>query len=175
MTTMSTPPTPNQPTPDQYDKLDHLIKDIKICMMTTSDGGLLRSRPMWVKSSLRDGADRKLWFFTKQSAAKVDEIRDESDVNLSFADPGSDEFVSVSGKARVSRDREKIKDLWDVSLKAWFPDGPESQDIALISVEPTAAEYWDVPSSAMVHLWGIVKAATTGESPSPGETAKVDL
>ena len=130
---------------------------------------------MWVKSGLRDHGDRKIWFFTRKDAPKVEEIQADRDVGLTFAEPDNSRYVSVSGRTGVSHDRQKIHDLWDTSLKAWFPDGPDDPNIALLAVDPAAAEYWDTPGSAMVHLYGVVKATLTGESPSPGDQAKVDL
>ena len=71
--------------------------------------------------------------------------------------------------------RAKVKELWSESLRTWFPKGADDPDIALLRVTVDAAEYWDSPSSAMVHLYGYVKAVTTGKRPDPGENEKVDL
>jgi hypothetical protein len=45
--------------------------------------------------------------------------------------------------------------------------------VALLKVTVEAAEYWDAPNSMMVHAYGYVKAALTGEPPHPGENRKV--
>ena len=50
-------------------KLWELIKTVEIAMMVTEDGEHLRSRPMAVTQKEFDG---KLWFFTHESAHKVD-------------------------------------------------------------------------------------------------------
>ena len=156
-------------------KLADLIKDIKVCMMTTNDEGTFRSRPMWNKAEASDVRGGKLYFFTNKNDAKVAEIADDRDVNCSFSDPAGDEYVSVSGRGRVTTDTALAERLWDTSLKAWFPDGPASPEVGIIAVDVTAAEYWDAPDSAMVHLWGVAKAAVTGESPEPGGNQKIDV
>jgi general stress protein 26 len=117
--------------------------------------------------------DGTLWFFTGVGSDKVHEIKDDQHVNLSYANPKSQTYISVSGRARIVREREKIHELWSPELKAWFPEGKDDPQIALLEVQVDDAEYWDTPSNAMIHLVGMVKAVTTGQSYEPGENEKV--
>ena len=158
---------------DQIKKLGELIKGINIAMMATAlPDGDLRSRPMATQEEEFDGT---LWFFTGSDSGKVHEIEDDQHVNLSYSEPGAQKYVSVSGRARLVHDRAKIEELWSPPLKAWFPDGVEDPNIALLKVEVDSAEYWDTPSSKMVHLIGFVKATVTGQSYDPGENEKITL
>ena len=52
--------------------------------------------------------------------------------------------------------------------------GKDDPEVALIRVCPEKGEYWDSPNATMLHLYGTVKAALTGESPKT-ETKKVGL
>jgi general stress protein 26 len=154
-------------------KLGEMIKDIDFAMMTTvEEDGTLRSRPMSTQQVEFDG---DLWFFTRESAPKVEEVENDRRVNLSYADPKDQRYVSVSGAAQVVRDRQKIEELWSPALKAWFPKGLEDPDIALLRVRVEQAEYWDSPSSTMMHILGFIKALATGQSYEPGENEKLDL
>ncbi len=156
-------------------KLGELIKDIRIAMLTTADAdGSLRSRPMATPKQAFDGT---LWFFTRASSPKVDEVEQAHEVNLSYAAPDSNTYLSVSGTAQLVRDQEKAKELWNPLLKAWFPQGLEDPDLALLRVSVEKAEYWDSPSSTMVQIAGFVKAIATGHSyhPGPGEHARLEL
>ena len=158
---------------DEQQKLFEMIKDIKVAMMTTVDeDGSLRSRPMW-NAQAKPGED--LWFMTRGSAPKTDEVEKERKVNLSYADPGSQNYVSVSGTATISRDRAKIKELFAEPMRTWFPKGSDDPEIALIRVRIDKGEYWDSPSGLMVYAYGYVKAVITGESPKPGDHEKVNL
>jgi len=152
---------------DQHetDKLWDLIRSIEVAMMVTEDGDYLRGRPMIGSQSNFDGT---LWFFTRASSHKVDEVAREHRVNLSYAHPGKQDYVSVSGLARLVRDRSEIETHWSESLRVWFPNGKDDPDIALLQVTVQRAEFWDAPSSAMLHAYGYVKAALTGKSPQPG-------
>jgi len=66
----------------------------------------------------------------------------------------------------IVRDRARIEEKWSEPLKAWFPDGKDDPQIALIRVHPERGEYWDSPSSTLIHLYGYAKAAFTGSSPT---------
>lgn len=158
---------------EELKKLGELIKDIRIAMLTTAlPDGSLRSRPMQTQDTEFDGT---LWFFTGLESGKVHEIEDDQHVNLSYSEPSEQKYVSVSGKARIVRDRAKIDELWSTPLKAWFPEGKDDPNIALLKIEVESAEYWDMPSSKMVHLIGMVKATVTRQSYEPGENEKISL
>jgi general stress protein 26 len=154
-------------------KLGSLIQDMKVAMLTTvDDDGSLRSRPMATQQA---GFDGTLWFFTRADSPKVEEIDHEHRVNVSYADAHKQQYVSVSGTARLVRDPAKNKELWNPAYKAWFPGGLDDPTLALLRVDVDKAEYWDTPSSAVVHIVGFVKAAVTGQSYKPGEHAKVTV
>jgi general stress protein 26 len=155
-------------------KLYELIKDVKICMMTTAEpDGSLHARPMHNHEADAAG---DLWFFTQIQSGKTSEIAKDSHVNLGFCDPSKQHYISVSGKAEIVRDKAKIKEKWSEPLKTWFPKGVDDPQIALIRVHPERGEYWDSPSSTLVHLYGYVKASITGEQPRElTEQKKVNL
>jgi len=155
------------------EKLAKLIKGINVAMLTTQDDdGTLRSRPMQTQSA--EEFDGTLWFFSQFSSHKMHEVDREHQVNLSYADPANNRYVSVSGQATVSRDRAKVDELWSPVLKAWFPKGKDDPDIALLKVEVSKAEYWDAPSSTLVKLVGFAKAVLTGQQYRPGENKKLN-
>jgi general stress protein 26 len=155
------------------EKLYELIKDVKIAMMTTADsGGKLHTRPMY---SLEADESGDLWFFTQVGSPKTQEVSQDNEVSLGYADPGSQTYVSVIGRAEVVRDKAKIDEKWSEPMKAWFPKGKDDPQISMIRVHPERGEFWDSPSSTIVHLVGYVKAAVTGERADPGDHAKVDL
>jgi general stress protein 26 len=157
------------------EKIRGLIKGIRVAMLTTVDeDGALRSRPMATQQTEFDG---DLWFFTGASSPKVGEIDKDRQVNVSYAAPDDNTYVSLSGTARLVRDKAKAEELWNPFLKAWFPKGLEDPELALLRVEVEKAEYWDSPSGKMVQLAGFVKAIVTGHryEAGKGEHDKVDL
>ena len=150
-------------TPVTHDlsKLFEKIKDVRICMFSTTDAhGTMHSRPMYTQKPEADGS---LLFFTDKESAKVYEVQKDSQVNLSFANPDDNVYASVSGRCNAFRDQGKINELWSEPLRAWFPQGKEDPSIMILRVNIDQAEYWDSPSSLLSRAYAYVRAVTTGE------------
>jgi general stress protein 26 len=137
------------------------VKSIKIAMLTSiNSDGTLHSRPMQTQEIKDDGV---LWFFTGKNSEKANEIQKDSHVSVSYADPGSNTYVAVRGKANLVTDQAKIDELWNDLLKAWFPEGKSDPNVALLQVTMDSAEFWDAPNGKLVQLFGMAKAMVTGE------------
>ncbi|MGH8284705.1 MAG: pyridoxamine 5'-phosphate oxidase family protein [Steroidobacteraceae bacterium] len=153
------------------EKLADLIEESRIAMLTTAEpDGTLRSRPL---ATLQLDARGALWFFTSASSPKVDEIERHRRVNLSYVNPGDEDYVSISGIAETVRDRAKMRELWTPWVKPWFPRGLDDPDLVLLKVTIEQAEYWDAPDSAAKRLYGLAKALATGETDALGRNAKI--
>ena len=165
--------------PDQADaraKLWDLIKDIRFAMFTTRhSNGHLHSRPMTTQNSKLD-EDRSLWFFMSRKSEPVADLAGDSTVNVVYADPGEDSYVSVSGTAVVVEDMARKERLWSKMAQAWFPGGSTDPDLALVCVTISHANYWDVEESKVVQLYKMAKAAVTGKPPTNlGEQAEIRM
>ena len=156
-------------------KLAALIGDHRIATLTTIDtDGAPWSRPMGLQKP--DRFDGMLYFFTSADADKVEHIARNPKVSVACAKPSDQEYASMTGTARVTNDRQKIKDYWSVSVRAWWPEGPDDPDIRLIEIDVDRAEFWDSPSSVVAHVFGLAKALANGEPASDlGENAQVEL
>lgn len=153
-----------------------LIRDIRFGMLTTqTDSGELRSHPLTTQNR-KDDEGSVLWFFV---SAKSETLRDaiaRPHVNLAYASPDDDSYVSISGRARLDNDPQKKQELWSKLAQAWFPGGVTDPDLALLAIDVTQAEYWDVKSSKMVQLIKLAQAAVTGKQAEHlGEHEQVHL
>jgi len=154
-------------------KIAKQIKGIRIAMLTTvALDGSLHSRPMAVQEQEFDG---DLWFFTGKNSVKVDELEANDRVNVAFVSPDDNRYVSITGKAKLVLDQAKIDELYSPAIKAWFPDGKDDPNIALLHVDPTVAEYWDSPNSKLIQVAGFLKALATGKRIEGGENETVKL
>ena len=153
-----------------------MIKDIRFAMFTTRHGnGHLHSRPMTTQNSSID-EDSNLWFFMSRSGEPVADVVGDPTVNVVYADPGEDSYVSVSGTASIVDDLGKKQQLWSKLAEAWFPGGAADPDLALVRVKITHANYWDVRESKIVQLYQMAKAAITGKPPvGLGEHAEIRM
>ncbi len=153
-------------TGDQRSHLWKLIKDIKFAMFTTRHGnGHLHARPMTTQNKDGIEADESLWFFMSKKGDPVSDLKADPVVNLVYADPSADTYVSVSGTAAMIEDQAKKDQLWSKLAGAWFPGGSADPDLALVQVQIVHANYWDVKESKLVQLATMAKAAVTGKPP----------
>lgn len=158
---------------DELTKIAELIGDIKFAMLTTTEpDGSLRGRPL---TTLKMDAEARLWFFTSMASPKMAEIRQHSQVNVTYSRPDKQDYVSISGVAEVVRDREKMQALWTPWIKPWFPQGIDDPDLILLQVRIEQAEYWDAPGSAIMRMYGLAKALATGNTDALGPHAKVKV
>lgn len=154
-------------------ELQRLIDGIPVAMVTTlAADGLLRCRPMLLE---RLEADASLVFLTHLSSQKTDEVRHDARVNVALQSDKGDRYVSVSGTASVGHDVDRMRQLWNPTYRAWFPAGADDPDSAIFTVRIDRVEYWDVPSSRLVRLWGVVKALATGEVAESGDFNRIEF
>jgi general stress protein 26 len=107
------------------DKLWKMIKDIRFAMFTTRHGnGHLHARPMTTQNKGLE-ADESLWFFMSKKGDPVADLKVDPTVNVVYANPSSDTYVSVSGTAAMIEDAAKKEQLWGKLDEAWFPGGAE--------------------------------------------------
>lgn len=155
------------------EKVMDLIKEVEFAQLVThGPDGQMHSRPMVAAEVDHDGS---IWFITREGSRKVDEIQSDPRVLLVYSDGNDQNYVSLSGHARIVLDRAKVAELWSEPMRTWFPQGAEDLSIALVCVSPSVAEYWDAPSSTFVHVYGYVKSALTGKPPRPGDSGHVEM
>ena len=153
-----------------------LIKDIKFGMLThRHTDGQLHSAPLTTQNKA-DDEGMALYFFISRTGEVASCITTDGNVNVAYAHPGDDKYVSVSGHATIIEDQTKKDYLFTPFAKAWFPGGPTDPDMALLQVTIGHAEYWDVTESKMTQLFKMAKAAVTGEPPkNMGEHKELNL
>ncbi|MEO5509997.1 MAG: pyridoxamine 5'-phosphate oxidase family protein [Longimicrobiales bacterium] len=147
-----------------------LVQDIQIAMLTTrpADGRLV-SRPM---ATQKPQPDADLWFVTNRAAHKVEEIAADPQVNVAYYNSKTREWVSLSGVARVSQDRARIRQLYQPDWKMWFGDeggemdgGPDDPRLALLLVNAESAVYATATTTRAGALVEMAKSFVKGEEP----------
>ena len=158
---------------EELKKIQELLSSSKVCMMSTYhvEAGI-HTRPMVYQQIEDDGT---IWFFTNEYSPKVEEISVNNEISLSFINESKKNYVILTGKASLSKDEQKMKELFNPIVKAWFPKGLEDPKLALLKVELNSAEYWDNTSSTMVFLFNVAKALFSETVYKEGEHTKIDL
>jgi general stress protein 26 len=160
----------NDNTAGDIERVWELMKKIGFAMLVTRDGDKLRARPM---SAYLQREDNAIYFLTDARHHKDEEIARNPQINLSFADAGSQKYVSVSGSAVISNDRAKIKQVFSTPAKAWW-DSAEDPNIRVLKITPENAEFWDSPGTVTSYV-KMTAAAITGARPDLGDNRKVAL
>ena len=160
-------------------KLYEMIDDLEIAMMTTRrPDGHLESRAM-ANQKRASGAD--LWFVTADGTGKLRDIAADPHVNLAYYKDRTREWISVSGTATISKDRQKIHELYASDWKAWFPDEgdprhgtPDDPRFVLIGVKVHAAVFLEVNKPQPLVLYEIAKGWLTGSDPDIGDMHRLE-
>jgi general stress protein 26 len=163
---------------EELRKLYEMIEELETAMMTTrrTDGHLV-SRAMATQKRV-PGAD--VWFVTTEASGKVAEIEHDPHVNLAYYKDGSREWISVSGLAKISRDRGTIHQLYAPDWKLWFGEEgdprhgtPDDPRMVLVGVDIHSAVFLEVNKPQPVVLFEIVKGWVTGTEPELGKMHEI--
>lgn len=164
-----TPPPSNA---GDWAKLGELIRNIRIALLTTQDrDGCFHTRPV---QTLQVEAVRTLWFFTDWRSPKVNELHHDVRVSLGYADPAKNVYVVATGSGCVIRDVQKATQLWSIEQRAYYPDGPQDDRLALLRVLIERAEYWIAPGRSSYLLAAATAAVTGTPATVIGVNRKVD-
>ena len=136
-------------------KLGELVEDIDVAMMTTraADGSMV-SRPL---QTLKLDDNGEFIFFTAAESHKVDELTADSAVNLAYANPGKQRYVSVRGRARMDRDPDTINELWSLPQKIFFPKGKDDPNLMVLRIRVQDASYWEGASNFIARAFDFAR------------------
>ena len=112
---------------------------------------------------------------TDVGGAKDDKINTDQEIGLVFVDEDSRAYLSITGRASVTRDTAKAKEIWKKTDDIWLQGGPDGPNVRVLRVEPITAELWDGPSSAEGAAFEFAKARFTGEKLNFGDNRKVTV
>ena len=150
-----------------------LLRGMPVGMLTThTPEGSSHSRPMLVHDIDDTGW---LWFLTDRHSRKACELSRNPDATIAFQSRKGDRYISVQGTAVVVSDAVKLRELWNPSMRSWFPRGRRDPDIVLVAVRVTRAEYWLVPRSRLARFLGAARAMITGRRRAAGKYGILEL
>ncbi len=147
-----------------------LAKDIGVCMLTSWSGNEQHSRPLSAHVVREEHA---IYFLVDEAGHKNVEIGQYPQVSLAFVDKGANNYVVISGEARITNDRRMIAELFSAFARAWWDDENDPA-IRLLTVTPTRGELWDGPAGPISKA-RVVLSAATGGGIDVGEMGKTQM
>lgn len=145
------------------EKIKELVDKNGICFFCTNiqTGKGFSTRPMSVQKTDDDG---NLWFLSANDSNHIAEITEDAAVQLLFKGSDYSDFLTLYGKASISKNKDKIKQLWKPILKTWFTEGEDDPRIAVIKVTPTDGYYWDTKHNMLVGMVKRLVGAAVGKT-----------
>lgn len=130
-------------------KIKELADKAQTCFFCTANTTDQSSgaRPMSVQQV--DDAGH-LWFLSADDSHKNQELTRDPAVRLFFQGSAHSDFLTLTGQVAVSRDRAKIKELWEPIVKNWFTEGIDDPRITVLEFIPSDGYYWDTKHGTAV-------------------------
>ena len=149
--------------PDAVEQIKTIVSQAATCFFCTdvSTGGSSGARPMSVRQVDDAG---NLWFLSADDSHKNAEIALSASVKLFFQGSAHSDFLQLSGHATISRDKARIKELWEPVIKTWFTGGVDDPRITVIKVVPSEGYYWDTKHGNAVAGIKMLIGATIGKT-----------
>ena len=132
-----------------------IVEQTRVGMLTTKFGGGLRARPLEARTDRDAGI---IWFVTDVRGTKDDEIDAAHDIALVFIVERDGVYLSITGRAFVTRDTAKANQIWRKTDDIWFAGGPDDPNVRVLRVEPITAELWDGQSSVAAAVFEFAKS-----------------
>ncbi|KAJ5917329.1 hypothetical protein N7466_010883 [Penicillium verhagenii] len=162
------------PLPQKIEDLAAFISEVKFGMLTAMEpeNEYLTSRCMALAAQEHGGID--LIFHTNLFSGKIlDLTLHPKETNMSFLDPISGAWASISGKASVIADPATVQKYYTPTLKAWLGDlgdgvhNGEATDprIGLIKLEAVLATHVVAQKGIIGRAVDTVKGAVNGSVP----------
>lgn len=139
------------------------LGDVQAGMLNVAGG---RPVPM---SHYPDRETNRIWFITAEGTDLVEALRaGPQDARYIIASGDGKLYARIDGTASLSGNRDKLDEIWNAIAAAWFEDGKEDEDIALVCLDLTEAEIW-ATDGGLKFLYETAKANVTGQKPDIGD------
>ncbi|PTR00094.1 general stress protein 26 [Mucilaginibacter yixingensis] len=148
---------------EAVEKIKELAGKTQTCFFNTDlrSGRAAATRPMSVQQIDDEG---NLWFLSAVDSHKNAEIQQYNRVQLLFMGSAHSDFLTLGGRASISTDKVKIKELWEPIVKTWFTEGVDDPRITVIKVTPDEGYYWDTKHGKMVAFLKMIAGSIIGKT-----------
>lgn len=156
---------------DELKALDQLVAPGDTIMVGTTDAdGGLSSRPLTVT----EVSDGRITYLV-DATAEWTRTLEQGDVAYSSLSKDRDNtYAALVGRVEMTRDSNRIDELWNPFAEAYFDGGRDHSDILVVTVDHSRGTYWTGPSGRVGRLISFVRAAL-GDASDAGDHGEVAL
>ena len=149
--------------PKAIERIKDVVDQARTCFFRTGPaaGESEGVRPMNVREVDPSG---HLWFLMASDSHTVLQLNRDPSVDLLFQGSAHSDFLHLIGTATLSRDKARIKKLWEPVLKTWFTEGENDPRITVVEVSPSSGYYWDNKHGNIIAGVKMVIGAATGKT-----------
>lgn len=160
------------PVSEQIKEFYELADSNRISLLGTVRDGKIVTRAMAV--SKREGPD--FLYLANIHSQKMRDIESNDEANITFFDASSMSWISVSGKATISQDEAKIREIYSPIVLAWFgseSDGPytgaaDDPRMAIVKIKASRVSYYKSTKGKLGRMTDIAKAIGLGQVAQTG-------
>jgi general stress protein 26 len=127
-------------------------------------------RPM---TAQLEGSRGPIWFFSARDNALVQKLPRGHRAIATFASKDHGLFATLHGALSLDNNSVMIDRLWNRSVAAWYKDGKDDPNLALLRFDAEKAEIWLDASSIVAGIKMMLGADPRKEY--AGKVAEVDL
>ncbi len=125
---------------DYIQKLKAYVSRFRVGMLgTVEDGMNITFRPM---SHVNIDDVGNIWFFISTRSDQAKNIENNPEIHLFYIKESDNIYLSIRAIAHLNHDKNRIREIYNPFVKAWFPKGIRDPSLALLMVQPYEAEYW---------------------------------
>lgn len=122
-------------------------------------------------------------FLANKHASKFQDLEQNKDVQISFQDLKTQDWISITGKAVTTDNSDpRIKEVWSRGASAWFGDlgdgvhtgGAEDPRMTLIEIKATYVSYYKAEVGMLGYAKEVIGANITGGVANTGSLRELD-
>lgn len=154
------------------ERLQEIARAVDTVMFITQHEEFpLMVRPMAVREVDEGGT---LWFLSASDSDKNVDLQRDPRVTLVFQNQSKYEYLQLSGRATIHRDRALIERLWTRFAETWF-DGKDDPRLTAIAVHPDRGHYWATENGKVVASVKMLLGAVGANVSHPGVTGELRM
>lgn len=116
-----------------------------------------------------------IWVYSSKDTDLVREAAGGRHAMFTFHAEKKGLWACVGGELTETYDRTRLEKDWSPILAAWYPDGKDDPNLAMLRFDLHDAEIWIERKGPLKFLWETAKANVTRDLPDWGQKGEVNF